>query len=740
MARKLILPTEDPYATREAQRYARPIASREYIQQIIESYGRPCTHERLQQLLELTDPDDIEALRRRLAAMIRDGQLVQNRREGYLPVDEHHLVRGRVIAHPDGFGFLHMDSGGDDVFIPPKQMRALLHDDRAVMRVTGIDRRGRREAALVDVIERANLRLVGRLHYERGIAHVVPDNKRINQDILIPSDALAGAVESQIVVVEITEQPTLHNPPIGRITEVLGENRAPGMEIDIAIVSHGIPDGWSDNVLQEVEPLGQQVSDAHKQGRLDLRDKSLVTIDGEDARDFDDAVYCERSGSGWRLYVAIADVSHYVKPGTALDREAALRGTSVYFPERVIPMLPEALSNGLCSLNPDVDRLCMACILDIDGSGQVKQHQFHEAVMRSRARLTYTDVAAAIVNREIPARKKLSDLLPYLEQLHELFKLLLRRRMRRGAIDFESSETRIIFSADKKIEEITPLVRNDAHRIIEECMIAANIAAAEFLARRHIPCLYRNHEPPPADKLDDLATFLGELGIKFPRRKTVTPRQLSALLHSIRGRDDEHLIQTVVLRSMSQAVYQPQNMGHFGLALETYAHFTSPIRRYPDLMVHRGIRHVLRGGSSEDFRYTPQEIFSLGEHSSMTERRADEATRDAIEWLKCEYLLDKVGEEYDGIITSVAPFGIFIELTSIYVEGLAHVTSLPKDYYHFDHVAHKLTGERSGLEFQLGDHVRVCVARVSLDDREIDFELVQAESNRKRKRRGRKRR
>ncbi|MBN1379671.1 MAG: ribonuclease R [Gammaproteobacteria bacterium] len=726
---------QDPHAQREAERYSKPIASREHIHEIIASHRVPCTQARLEAMLQITEADDQEALRRRLAAMVRDGQLVLNRREGYLPVDERNMVRGRVIAHPDGFGFLHPESGGEDLFIPPKQMRALLHDDRVIMRVTGVDRRGRREVALVDVLERANSRLVGRLRYEGGIAHVVVDNKRFTQEVLIPADAIGGAIEGQIVVAEITEQPTLHHPPIGRITEVLGEKMDPGMEIDIAIISHDIPNSWNQDVLQEAAALGAEVAEADKQNRLDLRDKPLVTIDGEDARDFDDAVYCEQEGSGWRLYVAIADVSHYVRQESALDTEAASRGTSVYFPQTVIPMLPEAISNGLCSLNPKVDRLCMVCILDIDSNGIVKQHRFHEAVMCSQARLTYTEVAAAVMRREIAARKQLAHLLPHLERLYTLYKVLQKRRDKRGAIEFETTETRIIYGVDKKIESIVPLVRNDAHRIIEECMIAANIAAAEFLARRHVPCLYRVHEPPPADKLEDLATFLGELGIKFPRRKSVSPKQLSALLKSIRGRTDEHLIQTVALRSMSQAVYQPNNLGHFGLALETYAHFTSPIRRYPDLMVHRAIRHVLRGGTADNFPYTPQAVSSLGEHSSMTERRADEATRDAVDWLKCEYLLDKVGQEYDGIISGVASFGIFIELEGIYVEGLAHVTSLPKDYYHFDPIAHKLTGERSGRVFQLGDRVHILVSRVSLDDRQIDFEVLHAENNKQRKRR-----
>lgn len=714
---------KDPFAEREAARYDRPVASREYILQLVQDYTGPCTRERLIQILKLKEEVDIEALTRRLSAMVRDGQLILNRREGYLPVNERDLVRGRIIAHPDGYGFLHPEEGGDDLFISPKQMRSLLHGDRVVMRVVGVDRRGRREAVLIEVLERANTHVVGRLCFEGSIAFVVADNKRITQDILIAKEALNGAEAGQIVVAEITEDPTAHHPPIGRIEKVLGEHMAPGMEIEMAIAGRDIPNVWSDEVLQETAGLGAEVVEADKQGRLDLRDKPLVTIDGEDAKDFDDAVYCEQHDKGWRLYVAIADVSFYVQQHTGLDKEASRRGTSVYFPGQVVPMLPEALSNGLCSLNPNVDRLSMVCMLEFDRSGICKRYEFHEAVIRSAARLTYTEVAAALVEREVAVRKRLESLLPDLQRLYDLYRLLIKQREKRGAIDFDSTETQIIFGPERKIADIVPVERNDAHRLIEEFMIAANIAAAEFLAKHKVPCLYRVHEPPPADKLEDLATFLNELGLKMPFKKKITPKQLAAMLRSVRGRPDEHLIQTVMLRSLSQAEYIPENLGHFGLALAAYAHFTSPIRRYPDLLVHRAIRHVLQGGRKADYGYTLEEMRQLGEHSSMTERRADEATRDVVDWLKCEYLQDHIGQSYEGIITGVTTFGVFVELKDIYVEGLVHITTLPKDYYHYDAVHHRLLGERSGQQFQLGDNLTVTVAAVSLDERNIDFEL-----------------
>ncbi len=740
MAPKKKRSSKDPHAKREARRYAKPIVSREYIASVVKMQKGPCKFNKLAKLLELNEPSEQNALERRLSAMVRDGQLEFNHHKGYLPVSERDLIRGRVIANPDGFGFLHPEEGGDDLFISPKQMRSLLHGDRVVMRVTGVDRRGRREASLIEVVERANKQVVGRLFHEGQITFVVADNKRIHQDILIPKEHQGVAREGQIVLTEITEDPSQHHQPIGRIVQVLGEHMAPGMEIDIAVNSFGLPHEWSSEVQSEASTFGAEVLEKDKLKRLDLREKPLVTIDGEDAKDFDDAVFCERINSGWRLYVAIADVSHYVKQNSALDQEAFNRGTSVYFPGRVIPMLPEHLSNGLCSLKPQVDRLCMVCILEFGPDGSMQGFEFAEGVMCSQARLTYDEVSEILLgSADDKTQKYYETLIPHLKCLHELYKALHAQREKRGAIDLETTEANIIFGENKKIDSIVPVTRNDAHRLIEECMIAANIAAARFLNKHKILGLFRVHESPPVDKIEDLISFLGELGISFPKSKQVKAQHYATLLKTIKGRADSHLIQTVMLRSLSQAEYHLHNRGHFGLALKEYAHFTSPIRRYPDLLVHRAIRHILRGGTADNYPYTQTQMLDAGEHSSMAERRADEASRDAVEWLKCEYMLDKVNETYSGIISGVTSFGFFVELQDIFVEGLVHITSLPKDYYRLDPVAHKLNGERTGRTFQLADSVKVTVSRVSLDDRQIDFELDESSgadrSNKRRKRR-----
>lgn len=734
---------QDPYAAREAEKYARPIPSRELIIEKLTEQGVPLMREQLAEAFGLTDEEDLEALRRRLNAMERDGQLVRNRRRGYGLVEKLDLVRGRVIGHPDGFGFLVPDDGSDDLFLSPRQMRSLFHGDRAVARVTGLDHRGRREGAIVEVLERNTHRVVGRFYCENDVSFVVPDSKRITQNVSIPPDMRGGARQEQIVTVDITEQPTFRSPPIGRVSEVLGDHMAPGMEIDIAIRSHDLPLVWPAGVQDEIADLHPEVLEAHKKGREDLRDLPLVTIDGADSRDFDDAVFCERKAKGWRLLVAIADVSHYVEHGTALDREAQARGNSVYFPERVIPMLPEILSNGLCSLNPRVDRLCMVCEMYISDDGRITRSRFMEGLMRSHARLTYDQVAKVIVERDRDERKRLGGLVPHLEELHRLYKVLRKERTKRGAIDFETTETRIVFGPDRKIERIMPVERNDAHKLIEECMIAANVASARFLAKHKMPTLYRVHEGPKPEKLEALRTLLGELGLSLRGGDKPEPQHYAELLATIQKRPDAHLIQTVMLRSLSQARYAPENTGHFGLALPQYLHFTSPIRRYPDLLVHRAIRHVLRssadkgllkralgrmfsGGPVVSFRYTVADMQALGEGCSMTERRADEATRDAIDWLKCEFMLDKVGEEFVGIISGVTSFGIFVELADIYVEGLVHVATLKNDYYHFDPAGHRLRGERSGTTYRLADRVTVKVMRVDLDERKIDFELVEA--------------
>lgn len=716
--------TADPYAQREAQKYENPIPSRELILRLIEEVGRPLRRKEIAKAFSLAEEGQLEALRRRLRAMERDGQLIFNRAQQYCLVNSRDLIAGRVIGHTDGFGFIKPDDGSDDLFLSPREMDQLMHNDRAVVRVSGIDKKGRREGAIVEVLERNTHQVVGRLYKERGFVYVVPDNKNIAQTVLIEKGNAGGAKVGQIVVAEILEQPTKLRQPIGKVIEVLGDHMAPGMEIEMAIRSYELPNQWPDELLEEIKPLKNEVPESAKQNRVDLRGIPLVTIDGEDARDFDDAVYCQKTSTGWKLLVAIADVSHYVRINTALDREAQNRSTSVYFPEKVIPMLPEILSNGLCSLNPNVDRLCMVCELYIDQQGKVFRSRFFEGVMRSHARLTYTDVAKVLVEGDKKLAKQYHALMPHLQDLYALFKVLRKSREQRGAMDFDTQETRIIFGPNRKIEKIVPVVRNDAHKLIEEFMITANMAAARFLNRRKMPKLLRIHDGPSPDKLLSLRSFLGELGLRLGGGAKPTPLDYMHLIDSVKDRPDAHLIQTVLLRSMSQAVYSPELKGHFGLALEAYAHFTSPIRRYPDLLVHRAIRHCLQGKTAQNFHYGIPDMEKLGEHCSANERRADDATRDVVNWLKCEYMTDKVGEEFPGIISSVTSFGLFIELTEIYVEGLVHISNLAQDYFHFDPTSHQLLGEKTGIRYRLGDSVTVKVARVDLDEKKIDFELV----------------
>jgi ribonuclease R len=717
---------KDPQRAREACRYSHPIASREYVLQTLEARGRPVSASELSAALGIESARDIVALTKRLRAMERDGQIIRNRRGDYGLLRKMDLIRGRVIAHRDGFGFLVPDDEGEDLFLSPREMRALMHGDRAVARVTEIDRQGRRQGALVEVLERNTHRVVGRYRRDSGVGFVTPDNRRLHHDIMIPDSATGQTRHGQVVVAEIVEQPTRRSQPIGHIVEVMGDHMAPGMEIDVAIRAHELPFQWPDAVIAEAQALPPTVAAAAARERADLRDTALVTIDGADAQDFDDAVFCTRTASGWKLTVAIADVAAYVRPGTPLDSEARLRGTSVYFPQRVLPMLPEKLSNGLCSLRPDEDRLCMVCELQVGRDGQVKRSRFFEAVMRSVARLTYDEVAAAVVEQDARARRKLSDIIDDLDELYALYSALKRARERRGAIDFDTQEARIVFGADKKIESIASQTRNDAHRLIEECMIAANVATARFLERHRIPALYRVHDRPAPDKVAELREFLGEVGLKLAGGARPEARHFAALLERTAGRADGELIQTVLLRSLAQAAYSPRNIGHFGLALESYAHFTSPIRRYPDLLVHRAIKHVINKRSRERFDYDADAMVNLGAHTTMAERRADEATRDAVSWLKCEYMLDHIGECFAGTIMGVTSFGLFVTLDDIHVEGLVHVSALGSDYFHYDPVGHRLTGERSGAVFRLADRVRVRVQRVDLDERKIDLELLDA--------------
>ncbi|WP_312171808.1 ribonuclease R [Stutzerimonas kunmingensis] len=740
----------DPEAAREAEKYDNPIPSRELILQHLGERGSPAAREELVEEFGLVSEEDIEALRRRLRAMERDGQLIYTRRGTYAPVDKLDLVCGRVSGHRDGFGFLIPDDGSDDLFLSPAQMRLVFDGDRCLARVAGLDRRGRREGAIVEVISRAHESIVGRYHIESDVGFVIPDNPKIQQEVLVTPGRALDAKPGQFVEVKITHWPTQRFQPQGDIVEVIGNYMAPGMEIDVALRSFDIPHVWPEAVLKEASRLKPEVEEKDKHKRVDLRHLPFVTIDGEDARDFDDAVYCEKPGGwklltgGFRLYVAIADVSHYVKVDSALDKEAVVRGNSVYFPERVVPMLPEQLSNGLCSLNPQVDRLAMVCEITLSKSGKMTDYQFYEAVIHSHARLTYNKVSAMLEQPKSAEGKRLSgeyaEVLPHLKQLYSLYKVLLKARHTRGAIDFETQETRIVFGADRKIAEIKPTERNDAHKLIEECMLCANVATAAFLQKHEIPALYRVHDAPPLERQEKLRAFLGELGLSLHKGKEgPTPKDYQALLEQIQGRPDFHVIQTVMLRSLSQAVYSAENNGHFGLNYEAYAHFTSPIRRYPDLLVHRAIRSVIRsrrdtphvrreGATSMPkariYPYDEAALEQLGEQCSMTERRADEATRDVTNWLKCEFMKDRVGEAFPGVITAVTGFGLFVELTDIYVEGLVHVTAMPGDYYHFDPLHHRLSGERSGRSFRLGDSVEVRVMRVDLDERKIDFELI----------------
>lgn len=742
--------SKDPHANREAQNYDNPIQSREFILAHLKQRGAPATHETLCEELGQASEQGIEALRRRLIAMCRDGQLICNRRNAFLPIEEADLVIGRVIGHKDGFGFLTPDGEGSDLFLAARQMRQVFHGDRVAARVDRVDDRGRREGVIVQVLEHRTTQTVGRFFKDSGIAFVVPENTRVNLEVLIP-DGMAGAArDGQYVVVDIIRQPTLRSQPTGRVVEVLGEHMAPGMEIDVAIRAYDIPHSWPQSVGEQTAAISEQVADVDKQNRVCIRELPLVTIDGADARDFDDAVYCEpRPRGGYRLLVAIADVSHYVRPGSPLDDEALNRGTSVYFPDHVVPMLPEKLSNGLCSLNPEVDRLCMVADMTISAAGNISSYKFYQAVMNSHARLTYDKVSAILEHPEshrgVELSHQYSAVLPGLHNLYGLYQLLRKARTKRGAIDFETTETRIVFDAERKIEEIVPVQRNDAHKIVEECMLAANVATARFLKKHKMPALYRVHDGPSEERLGSLRLFLGELGLQLTGGAKPTSADYQQLLSSIAERPDAEVIQTVMLRSLSQAVYSPEQAGHFGLGFASYAHFTSPIRRYPDLIVHRAIKACIHSDTPTKDVIAPDQADSelaqypydyarmekFGEHASMAERRADDATRDVMAWLKCEFLSDHVGEEYEGVIAAVVGFGFFVELADIYIEGLVHISTLSGDYFQHDHARHRLIGERTAISFRLGDEVRVKVMRVGMEDRKIDLELVSTPKRRK---------
>jgi ribonuclease R len=717
--KKANLRHQDPHLARERARYENPLPSREFILDMLVKEGVPLSREKLGELLEIHTGEE-EMFNRRLQAMERDGQIMRNRKQAICIPDKLDLIKGTVQGHPDGYGFVIRETGGDDLFLDAKEMRKVLHGDKVMVRIVGVDRRGRPEGAVVEVLQHVNQRMIGRLFDEHGVNFVVAEDKRISQDILIAPGSEGGATPGQVVMVELINQPSLHTEAVGRIVEVVGNYADSGMEIEIALRKHQLPFLWPEEVETVAKKLPKKVLKKDLTAdRVDLRDLPLVTIDGETAKDFDDAVYCEKQGKGYRLIVAIADVSHYVNEGDPLDREARSRGTSVYFPRRVIPMLPEALSNGLCSLNPEVDRLCVACDMIVGPNGEVKKYQFYPAVMHSHARFTYTEVAAMLEDPNGETAKKYTALLDPIQRLYALFKLLLKTREKRGAIDFETTETQIIFDDLGKISNIVPVVRNDAHRLIEECMLSANVCAADFLAANEHPALYRVHAGPNPEKLESLREFLREFGFGLTGGNEPKASDYAKLLASIKPRPDFQLIQTVMLRSLMQAVYSPDNLGHFGLAYEAYAHFTSPIRRYPDLVIHRSIKAVLKGE-----RYQPGNWKELGVSCSQTERRADEASRDVLSWLKCYYMQDRVGEEFVGTVSAVTGFGLFVALTDLYVEGLVHISELGSDYFHFDQAKHQLLGERTGKRYRLSDRIRVRLVRVALETSKIDFVLA----------------
>lgn len=758
---RLRLPrSRKPNATRKIidkplSKYPYPIPSREEILGVLRMSDAPLAANDIAEALSIKRQER-EGFFRRVAAMERDGQIRLDKRGHYQLTHPSNFVAGRVQGHRDGYGFVIRDDGQDDLFLPNAEMQKVMHNDRVLARIVGYDRRGRPEGHVVEVTERANKRVIGRLLNENGALIVAPEDKRISHDILVTQNAKKAKV-GQVVVVELTDFPSRHSQPLGRVCEVLGDIDDPGMEIEIAVRKYGVPHEFGAQALGEAAALPDKVRPADLRYRVDLRDVPLVTIDGEDARDFDDAVYCEPAavgrGEGFRLIVAIADVSHYVQPGSPLDADAVERSTSVYFPRRVIPMLPEKLSNGLCSLNPQVDRCVLACDMIINARGDIKAYQFYPAVIHSAARLTYTEVAAVLSNTKGPEAARRAELMPHLQHLYGVYKALFVARQKRGAIDFDTTETYIVCNAQGKIEQILPRQRNDAHRLIEECMLAANVCAADFLKRNKHPGLYRVHAGPTPEKLENLRAFLRDMGLTLGGGDTPHASDYAALMAHIRDRPDAQMLQPMLLRSMQQAVYSPDNIGHFGLAYDAYAHFTSPIRRYPDLLTHRAIYAILSGK-----KYTPKSpegvelntalspraramqreddeargrarsnaaIWEeLGLHCSSNERRADEASRDVEAWLKCYFMRDKLGEEYGGMVNGVTSFGIFVQLDALFIEGLVHVTELGADYFQYDEVKNELRGERTGIRYRLSDRVRVQVSRVDLDARKIDFRLV----------------
>ncbi|MFK8032281.1 MAG: ribonuclease R [Gammaproteobacteria bacterium] len=732
MTKKKTWKDNDPKAKREAQRYEHPVPSREHILSTMDAFNAPLDADQLHKLLGLKTQRDKGAVSNRLKAMVRDGQILRNRRGDFCLVARIPVLTGQVMAHRDGFGFVRVPTQDEDIYLSPRQMMSVFHGDRIAVRVTGHDRRGRPEGRVVEVLARRSEEFAGRYIREGGVGFVIPENPRITHHLLIPKGKALSAKPGQMVVAKLVQMPSNEHHAIAHIIEVLGEVTQPGLETDMAIRTYGLPFEFPEEVVEQTAGFSARVTKKAKEGRLDLRKLPLVTIDGSDARDFDDAVYAEPlKDGGHRLIVAIADVAHYVESESPLDLEAIQRGTSVYFPNRVIPMLPEALSNGLCSLKPQVDRLCLICDMHISAQGKVTKSSFAKAVMHSAARLTYNEVHNIIWEKDPALRKKRKRLIPHLEHLKAVYESLSRARERRGSIELDLPQSRFEFDEEGSVEAVVRYPRNHAHRLIEECMVTANVEAARFLKRNKMPALYRNHPPPEEDRVEKLASFLQTVGMSLPRKESVTPKDFKKVAAEISSRPDSAALSMTLLRAMMQAVYEPKCDGHFGLALKEYAHFTSPIRRYPDLLVHRAIAHALTGGKPKTYRYKLPEMEDLGQQCSMTERRAEEASRDVEKWLKCEYMLDKVGEHFEGTVVAVTEFGLFVEISELLVDGLVHVTALGNDYYTFDNARHQLVGRRSGDRYSLGQTVTIRVAGVSMEDRKIDFDMQTSDEHRK---------
>ena len=701
------------------ERYRHPVPDRQAVLDALEAADRPLDFDALVEQFNIQGRRQHKALAEVLSRMLHSGQVLLNRREEYCLAERLQLVTGVVQGHRDGYGFLVPDDGSERLYLAPRAMQPLMHADRVSGKRARETRRGP-EGTVLDILERAHTEVAGRYIRERGIGLVVPDNPRLTQRLLVPPGAHGKAQPGNMVIAKILDYPAQDELATASISRVLGDPDREGMPTDLAIHAHGIPHRWPRAVREAASAFATTVPTRAKQGRVDLRKTPLVTIDGADARDFDDAVYAERKGDGWRLLVAIADVAHYVTPGSAIDKEALKRATSVYFPDRVVPMLPEVLSNGLCSLNPKVDRLCMVCDLVIDASGKVVRSKFYDAVMRSHARLTYSEVHA-FLSTDTRTRSMTPLVTDSLRQLHALYRAFAKRRRARGAIELELPQLRIRMNDQGEVERIAALPRNDAHKLIEECMIAANVEAARFITRKKIPGLFRVHARPDEERFEAFRQHMLELGFKVPHAAHPRPGELRKLMSGVQDRPDAFAINMALLRSFAHAEYTPDNIGHFGLALDAYAHFTSPIRRYPDLMVHRAIRHMTQGGKPRAFEYDAGTMTRLGKLTSERERRAEDATREVEALLKCQYMARHLGERFSGLVSGVTHFGLFVQIGELQVDGLVHVSSLGSDYFEHEPERHRLVGSRTGKVYQLGDTLEVIVNRVDLEARQIDF-------------------